>query len=197
MEILKKIEFLVPVFSCMPGWLRIITIGWLILGVIVFCFTVPYYYKKNFTQYLNNQKREAINVVRFYEDFDIWLNKTLDVNEKKLHEIDGTFNSRGVLHSGMYLDAQFERVKNCQNDINEYWLKNVDRPLQDFLLKDGVRSINEIKWLSQSDKEKINAIQRKKEEAVKEIKDFTVAKLKRMSFADDVINNSMAKELEK
>lgn len=181
----------------MPGWLKILTIGWLILGAIIFCFTVPHYYKKNLTQYLNSQKREAINVVRFYEDFNIWLNKTLNANEKKLHEIDGTFNSRGVLQSGMYLDAQFERVKNCQNDINEYWLKNVDRPLEDFMLKEGVRSINEIKWLSQADKEKINVIQRKKEEAVKDIKDSTVAKLKRMSFADDMINNSIAKVLEK
>ena len=197
MDILKKIEFLIPIFSCMPAWLKAVTIVWLILGVIILCFTVPNFYKKNLTQYVNTQKRDAINVVRFYEDFDLWLTKTLDSNEKKLHEIDGNFNSRGVLQSGMYLVAQFERVKDCQSKINEQWLKNVERPLQDFLLKEGAHSIDDIVWLNKEDKEKLITIDHKKEEAVKDVKDSTVAKLKRMSFDENMINGAMNKVLGK
>src|SRR3989338_5470904 len=170
MDILKKIEFLIPIFSCMPAWLKAVTIVWLILGVIILCFTVPNFYKKNLTQYVNTQKRDAINVVRFYEDFDLWLTKTLDSNEKKLHEIDGNFNSRGVLQRGMYLVAQFERVKDCQSKINE-------------------------QWLNKEDKEKLITIDHKKEEAVKDVKDSTVAKLKRMSFDENMINGAMNKVL--
>jgi len=197
MNILKKIEFLIPIFSCMSTWLKVVTIVWLVLGVIILFFTVPNFYKKNITQYVNTQKRDVINVVRFYEDFDLWLIRILDSNKKKLHEIDGKYNSRGVLKSGMYLVAQFERVKDCQSKINEQWLKNVERPLQDFLLKEAVHSVDGIAWLSKEDKEKLTTIERKKEEAVKDVKDSTVAKLKRMSFDESMINNAMTKVLGK
>jgi uncharacterized protein YpmB len=56
----------------MLDWLKIMTIIWLLIGVIIVCVTLPYYYKKNQNRYIQAYKKEAINLIRALEDFDIW-----------------------------------------------------------------------------------------------------------------------------
>ncbi|MGR3311234.1 MAG: hypothetical protein ACUZ77_10735 [Candidatus Brocadiales bacterium] len=185
----KKIEFLFPIFSCMPDWLKITTVIWLFVGVVIACITLPYYYKKNQSQYIRNLKKESIDIIRTFEDFDIWLDKTLDQCNKEFSKINTDSNEVGAYGGSRYLIAQFERVKRYQNKINEEWLQGQKRKMEDFLISVGERDISSIHWLDEDDKKKLIAIERKKEKAVKDIENETIDKL-RMSSSEQDINNA-------
>jgi len=129
-----------------------------------------------------NLKQNSIDLVRAFEDFDIWLDKILDQFEKEVLKTTHECNLHGMLRSSVYLQLRFEMVKKHQNDINEYWLKNIEREIEDFLRICGRKNLNDIKFLEK--KEKIKQITTKKENAIDGLSDKTLNELKKMGFSE-------------
>ena len=137
-----------------------------------------------------NLKQNSIDLVRAFEDFDIWLDKILYQFEKEVLKITQEFNLRNALRGSLYLQSRFETVRKYQNNINEYWLKNVERKIEDLLRACGLKNLNEIRFLENKEKEKIKQIIAKKDDVINSMPDKTLNELIKMSFAERDINNA-------
>ncbi len=162
-----KLEYLVPVLGSAPLLLRFLVGLWLALTVVVGVWTSVLYYSQNVQKTAVEHDRYRLNVQRSLDDFSVYLHGTVERHQKEIDRIAQEMNFRGLYSSGPHLKAQYELVKQTQNDINAEW-KKITRQIEDLTMERGERQLVD-KDLGQRLKE----IETKKNEIILQIRQMT------------------------
>lgn len=138
-----KIEYLLPVLASGPQLLKFLVWVWLILTIVVWAWILKINYAKNMESIILKEARPYVVINRILEDTENFLKSAEEKHSKAIDQKAGEYNSRGVLHSGGYIKAQYELVQLNQRAIESYW-QEAERKIQDQLLEIGSKDIRDV-----------------------------------------------------
>jgi len=171
MKILKDLEYIIPLLSGMPNWVKCLVIVWTLLFLFLLFTIVSINYKRNKQKAILeenfNLEKVKTQVNRLIEDFDSTAKKIVEGYPKEINRIKEQYNKNGTFRSSMHIRKQYDTAIEYKKKIDTAY-KDLTRQIQDLMLANFKnKDINTIPQMHSEAEQVKNLYQKYKEEKKK------------------------------
>ena len=138
MKILKDLEYLIPLFTGMPNWVKASAFIWALFSIFLLFTIASISYTKNKEK---DQKEKAyifkvakMQIKRSIEDYDLSSKNIVGQFPQEVGQIDAEFNMQGTFHSGMRIRKLWKTAKEYKEKIDAEY-RTFMRKIEDILLE--------------------------------------------------------------